>query len=394
MTSDPERSAAEDTVVVDADAQVARDEAWPVAELYRVAPEDRVGEDRDDDETLLLADAPDSPRRRRPELGTALVASVLIVGALVLAAALLALRDDGQPSRSSANTPPATTPTVPPKTTPTPSADALPNLEGMTLSDARDVLGGLGLRANVRMTSADRPRGIVLRQEPAEGTSAARETPVKLVVSSGPAPEAVTTAGVLPVVGRSASAAVAALREAGFETKIRLVTSTERAGLVVSQSPAGGATAKRGSSVRLDVARARTVPPRIEVPDLVGMDAADARQRLAELGLTVEVVRVSSPQSVGTVLRQTPRAGAHLAERGRVTLSVSSGPRRIDVVDVTGLDEESARTQLETAGFEVSVTYEPTSDPAEDGSVLRQTPAGGTSASPGSLVTIVVARLA
>jgi beta-lactam-binding protein with PASTA domain len=319
---------------------------------------------------------------------------VLVGGAVLLAAAFLALRDDGQPSRSSGNTTPATpTPTVRTNTTPTPSADALPNLEGMTLADARDVLRGLGLRAKVRRTSADRPRGIVLRQEPAEGTSAARETPVKLVVSSGPAPEAVTTAGVLSVVGRAASDAVAALREAGFEPEIRLVTSTERAGLVVSQSPAGGATAKRGSTVRLDVAKARTVPPRIEVPDLVGMDAADARQRLTGLGLTVEVVDVSSPQSVGTVLRQTPRAGARLAERGRVTLSVSSGPRRIDVVDVTGLDEESARMQLETAGFEVSVTYEPTADPAEDGSVLRQTPVGGTSASAGNLVTIVVARL-
>ena len=49
---------------------------------------------------------------------------------------------------------------------------------------------------------------------------------------------------------------------------------------------------------------------------------------------------------------------------------------------------------LENAGFDVTVTDEPTSDPVQDSSVLRQTPVGGTSVASGSQVTIVVARLA
>ena len=69
-----------------------------------------------------------------------------------------------------------------------------------------------------------------------------------------------------------------------------------------------------------------------------------------------------------------------------MTLRVSSGPAKLDVPDVTGLDEESARLELENAGFQVQVTDESTSDPAEDGVVLGQSPAGGSTASEGSVI--------
>jgi eukaryotic-like serine/threonine-protein kinase len=195
------------------------------------------------------------------------------------------------------------------------------------------------------------------------------------------------------VVGRTASEATAVLRDAGLVAKIHLVPSTEHAGIVVRQSPEGAAETARGSAIRLDVAKARPIPQRIEVPALVGLTASDARRQLADLGLTAEIVRLSSPEPVGTVLRQVPRAGSRLAEKSRVTLTVSSGPENADVPDVTGLDEGSARAELESQGFGVRVTYEPTSDPAEDGSVLRQTPVGSSSAAAGSVITIVVARL-
>jgi serine/threonine-protein kinase len=67
-----------------------------------------------------------------------------------------------------------------------------------------------------------------------------------------------------------------------------------------------------------------------------------------------------------------------VGEDERVTLTVSAGQQTIDVPDVTGLDEDSAREQLETAGFQVEATDEPTSDPTQDGLVLRQSPAGTT----------------
>jgi serine/threonine-protein kinase len=76
-----------------------------------------------------------------------------------------------------------------------------------------------------------------------------------------------------------------------------------------------------------------------------------------------------------------------------VRLTVSTGPAKVAVPDVTGLDEASARQELERAGFQVQVTDESVTDPAEDGVVLRQTPSGGADAEDGAVVRLVVGRL-
>ena len=73
-------------------------------------------------------------------------------------------------------------------------------------------------------------------------------------------------------------------------------------------------------------------------------------------------------------------------------LSISTGPAQLSVPDVVGLDEESARRELEAAGFEVQVVDEPTEVVEEDGIVLDQDPAGGSSRPKGSVVTITVSR--
>lgn len=402
MGTDVDKSAAEDTVIIGGDKRAALDEDWPVAELYRVEPDEEPGVGRAAEEgTLVLAAptavSPVSARRGPPGPGVALLAVVLAVGAIMLGAVLLSSRDAGQSPRTPA---PAATSTAPGptkmKTVPTSPADRLPGLDGMTVAKARGVLNDLHLLVRIRRAPSEKPRGIVVRQEPAEGRKVKPGNIVSLVVSSGSVAEVPTTpisVSVPTVVGRTASDAAAELRDAGLVAKIRLVSSTQDAGVVVRQSPAGAAKAPRGSEIRLEVAKARAMPPRIEVPGLVGLHAADARRQLTELGLAIEIVRLSSAQPVGTVLSQTPRAGGRVAEKSRVTLTVSAGPERIDVPDVAGLDEAAARGELESNGFDVRVSYEPTSDPEQDGLVLRQTPAGGTSAAEGSVVTIVVAQL-
>ncbi|HUF01691.1 MAG TPA: PASTA domain-containing protein [Gaiellaceae bacterium] len=60
---------------------------------------------------------------------------------------------------------------------------------------------------------------------------------------------------------------------------------------------------------------------------------------------------------------------------------------------MTGLDEESARLELESARFEVRVTEESTGDPSQDGVLVRQSPSGDSADAEGSVVTLVVARL-
>jgi serine/threonine-protein kinase len=129
----------------------------------------------------------------------------------------------------------------------------------------------------------------------------------------------------------------------------------------------------------------------VDVPDLVGASVDDARSQLRALGLVPSVTQVPSEQPAGTVVRERPRPGAHLNEGAAVRLEVSAG-QTFDLPDVTGMDEESARSQLEDAGFEVRIVEQPTSDPSQDGVVLTERPTPGSAPKDG-VVTLTVGRV-
>ena len=59
---------------------------------------------------------------------------------------------------------------------------------------------------------------------------------------------------------------------------------------------------------------------------------------------------------------------------------------------MTSSDEDTATSTLENSGFKVKVQKQPTTDPSQDGIVLDQDPVGGSSAKPGSTVTIFVGK--
>jgi beta-lactam-binding protein with PASTA domain len=389
-----DESAADDTVVVPADEVTQADTEWPVAEQYRVEPEST----RATRQTVLLGQdrQPAPPRRFPPPVGPgALLAIAGVVAGLILIALFVQLgRGDDTKAEPPTTVTTTTTPTTP-STTPSPAGEiSVDDVSGLPLARARGEFEKDGLRVEVKRTRSTRPRDEVLSQAPKAGTKIAKGDVVTLVVSGGtkkPSPAAMEVPG---VVGLSASDAVVAIRDAGFDAEIHLVESSEPAGTVLRQSPAEDANAPRGSSVRLDVAKSRPAPPvRIGVPDVVGGSIADARRRLRSLGLAVTVVQVRSDEPAGTVVRQSPRAGAELRKGATVRLAVSTGPQTVDVPDVTGLDEDAARSELEDAGFEVRVVDQETTDPTEDGVVLAQEPAGGTAPS-GSAVTLTVGRLA
>jgi beta-lactam-binding protein with PASTA domain len=413
MASESERVAADDdTVVVEPNERAQADEVtqtgdqWPVSDLYYVEPDDASPEhaeseapDAGDEAGLLVAAAAaEASTRRRfpPDLGIGTLLALLGVAAvLVLGAVVLGLDGDDPATGAQPTEPARTTPT---ETSPPPAATTkveAADVEGMTVAEATEALEAQGLRVRVTRSPSERPRGTVLSQAPSAGSEVARGTVVALVVSVGPLEQPQTPARVdVPgVVGLSASEAVSALREAGLEARIQQVTSSESRGTVVDQTPSEGAEVADGSTVRLEVAKARPTVARIDVPDVVGSTAAAARSELRSAGLRVTTTAAVSQEPAGTVIEQSPRAGTQARKGATVRLTVSAGPATIDVPDVTGLDEAAARTELERAGFQVRVTDESIADPAQDGVVLRQTPPGGSSTEDGAVVTIVVGRL-
>lgn len=138
----------------------------------------------------------------------------------------------------------------------------------------------------------------------------------------------------------------------------------------------------------------------IEVPDVVGFPADEAERILERAGFDVE--RVEEPSSSyppGTVIGQSPGGGELAPEGAEVTISVSiAGSDEDDdettVPDVLGMPEGAAESRLHSDGFDVRVVYQRESDPAaarrNRGRVWKQSPASGSQAASGSLVTIWV----
>ncbi len=377
------------------------DEEWPVAEQYRVDPRRR--QPVEDDRAIVIQqdNVPPGPVRRfPPDIGPGLLLAllgVLLIVALVPAGIWLAGRDDDEstasPTTGTVDTTTSTTATT--QTTPTtPAARAVPELVGLTLKEARAQLERENVRVRVRRISSDTPAGEVLEQEPAPGARIARDTIVVLTVSKAPLPEPVT---VPSVEGLLTSEATTLLRRAGLDVELETVSSSEPKGTVVGQNPAANEEVAPGTTVVLEVADPPEPPPApatVEVPRLVGLRAAEARGQLRELGLRVTQRPVESTERKGTVVRQSPPAGTDLRKGQAVLLTVSTGPARVSVPDVVGLDEETARQDLEAAGFEVQVVDEPSESVDDDGIVLDQDPPGGSSRSRGSVVTITVSRFA
>ena len=128
------------------------------------------------------------------------------------------------------------------------------------------------------------------------------------------------------------------------------------------------------------------------VPDLRGSPLDDARARLEEAGLALEVSgRVPvADASEGQVLAHRPMGG-QLAVPGdtvSATVAAPEGPLRLPAL--RALREQQARLVLERMGFEVTTEREAASVPR--GEVVRTVPPAGEAASPGSGVRLVLSE--
>jgi beta-lactam-binding protein with PASTA domain len=132
-------------------------------------------------------------------------------------------------------------------------------------------------------------------------------------------------------------------------------------------------------------------PHSVDVPRLLGFSSSDARQELESVGLAVaDSEVVSHPEAPrGSIVWQDPPPGVAVPEGARVKLSVSRGPRPIQVPDVTGYEREIAIQLIEAAGLTVA-RVDTIVAPAERGVVVNSNPTAGRSLNPGSGVGLFV----
>jgi beta-lactam-binding protein with PASTA domain/predicted Ser/Thr protein kinase len=242
-----------------------------------------------------------------------------------------------------------------------------------------------GLRPRViRGPNETMQAGHVYDQSPPAGDRIDKGNFVTLYVSTGK-----PRVKVPPVTGLQLTEAVTRLADAGLRSDPHEVPSSEDAGTVTAQSPAAGDSVVVKSVIRINVSKG---PKLLTVPNVIGQPFENAISALQGAGFAVARQDVDSDQPKGDVVNQSPVPGSQAAVGSKVTLQVSRGPTTTPVSDVTGLDEETARATLESEGFKVTVQETEVFDPTQDGTVVDQTPPGGTDAKPGTKVVITVGR--
>jgi serine/threonine-protein kinase len=194
---------------------------------------------------------------------------------------------------------------------------AVPSLVGQQSTDAVGALKDAHLKPDVHEVPSSKPTGEVTAQDPPPGTKQPEGSPVRINVSKGPTPVSVPS-----VVGEPIATATSTLQAQGFKVSPTYVDSSEPTNNVISQTPAAGDSAGKGSVVSLTVSNG---PKTSTVPDVTSLDLGSAEQTLHDSGFNARGIvyqDTPDPNSDGLVLSQAPVGGTQLKPGGNVTLTV------------------------------------------------------------------------
>ena len=232
------------------------------------------------------------------------------------------------------------------------SPGTIPPVANKTVAEAQDLLRTAGFQSTVKdVFDDDISPGLVVGSEPTAGEVIRKFQPVALAVSKGPElfplPE---------LTGKTLDEAKTTLN--GAQMALGPITETfdekAPAGTVLAQAPRSGNPVRHGTPVGLTVSKG---PQPIPVPDVRGQAQDAAVSALEAAGLKAVV----APEPVndrnvpkGAVLAQDPASG-NLTKGGTVTLTISKGPKLVEVPNFIGKQVKEARAALEELGFVVRV---------------------------------------
>ncbi|ACU94057.1 serine/threonine protein kinase [Cryptobacterium curtum DSM 15641] len=193
------------------------------------------------------------------------------------------------------------------------------------------------------------------------------------------------------VTGQTAQQAEATLKSAGYTigTTTEVYDDSTDEGRVVSTDPPAGTTVEKGSAINLNISKGKG---QVEVPDLNGMNADQAKQALTKAGLTASQGTAVASDEVAKdkVATQDPAAGTKVEKGSTVTFSLSSGPESVSVPDITGMSEKEAQAALSNVGLTGSLSDRKASDKVAEGDIISQSPSAGKKVSKGSKVSYVI----
>lgn len=137
---------------------------------------------------------------------------------------------------------------------------------------------------------------------------------------------------------------------------------------------------------------ARTGWEVVAIPDITGLSAEQATEKLSEAGLDPVIDserRKADRIGPDLVALQRPAPGDSVKKGHAVRIWLSAGPSTVPVPDLTGQDSSEAFTHLEEAGLALESMEAITTSRIPMGKVARTDPPGGTLLVRGSSVKIV-----
>jgi serine/threonine-protein kinase len=267
----------------------------------------------------------------------------------------------------------------------------VPNVVGETQAVATQTLHNDNLTVGtVTHHENSAVSGTVLSTNPAAGASVGKNSAVDLVVSSGPN---IPTVEVPSVTGLQLAPAIQRLTAANLSYTVKYAESNQPSGIVLSQDPAGGSHIKANVPVALTVVGTQTS---VSVPSVLGQSQTNAGAILTRAGLNIgsQTSACSSQFSSGSVASQDPGGGANVPPNTAVNIVISTGTCAT-VPGVVNQPQSAAQAALTHAGLAPSTTSGGTcATGVPGGTVVSQSPTGGTQVNPGTTVTIAVCQSA
>lgn len=132
----------------------------------------------------------------------------------------------------------------------------------------------------------------------------------------------------------------------------------------------------------------------VEVPDVKGKTATEAKSTLEKLNLVLEIEKevYNADVEAGQIITQNPESGKELQSGKTVKVTVSKGVKTGTVPSVIGLSETEAVKAIEAANFVVGEIKREYNSSYNADIVFQMNPSGNSTANEGTKVTIYVSK--
>ncbi|MGB1724301.1 MAG: PASTA domain-containing protein, partial [Ilumatobacteraceae bacterium] len=246
---------------------------------------------------------------------------------------------------------------------PTEALQAVPNVAGFTLDEARRQLMTRGFPVSDTTEVSDSAPGLVIRTDPAAGQMVPQDTPLLIVVSGGPDQVSIPAT----IINDPEQIARETLESDEFGLRVAvqyLPDEVVPAGVVIRSDPSPNTLITRGSEVTLFVSAG---PGRTTVPVLIGLSQGQVEELLLERDLTGELreVEVDDPSDprIDVVFEQSLSAGDEVDKGSTVTYVIgrfiapeTTTSSTTTSVPVDGTTTTSSTTSTSTTSTTTSTT--------------------------------------